>query len=84
MSLSSLPRAIQMFLHAAQAGDGAALRATLHEDAVLTEDGREYRGHAIDEWVDLHSVDQCREILVRTIRSFSAAPLEREVRSKPP
>jgi acetylornithine deacetylase len=40
--------------------------------------------HAIDEWVDLHSVDQCREILVRTIRSFSAAPLEREVRSKPP
>jgi acetylornithine deacetylase len=27
--------------------------------------------HAIDEWVDLHSVDQCRETLVRTIRSFS-------------
>jgi acetylornithine deacetylase len=27
--------------------------------------------HAIDEWVDLHSVDHCREILVRTIRSFS-------------
>jgi acetylornithine deacetylase len=27
--------------------------------------------HAIDEWVDLHSVDQCRETLVRTIRSYS-------------
>jgi acetylornithine deacetylase len=27
--------------------------------------------HACDEWVDLHSVDQCREILVGTIRSFS-------------
>jgi len=27
--------------------------------------------HALDEWVDLHSVDQCREILVRAIRSFS-------------
>jgi acetylornithine deacetylase len=27
--------------------------------------------HAIDEWVDLSSVDQCRETLVRTIRSFS-------------
>jgi hypothetical protein len=52
MSLSSLPPAIQRFLRAAQAGDGAALRATLHEDAVLTEDGREYRGHAIDEWVN--------------------------------
>jgi len=30
--------------------------------------------HALDEWVDLHSVDQCREILVRTIRSFSMTP----------
>jgi acetylornithine deacetylase len=30
--------------------------------------------HAIDEWVDLHSVEQCRETLVRTIRCFSAAP----------
>jgi acetylornithine deacetylase len=29
--------------------------------------------HAIDEWVDLHSVDQCRETLVRTIRSFTGA-----------
>ena len=29
--------------------------------------------HAIDEWVDLRSVDQCRETLVRTIRSFSGA-----------
>jgi acetylornithine deacetylase len=28
---------------------------------------------AIDEWVDLHSVDQCRETLVRTIRSSSDA-----------
>jgi acetylornithine deacetylase len=27
--------------------------------------------HARDEWVDLDSVDQCREILIRTIRSFS-------------
>jgi acetylornithine deacetylase len=27
--------------------------------------------HAVDEWVDLNSVDQCRETLVRTIRSFS-------------
>jgi acetylornithine deacetylase len=29
--------------------------------------------HAVDEWVDLRSVDQCRETLVRTIRSFSGA-----------
>ena len=29
--------------------------------------------HAIDEWVDLNSVDQCRTILVQTIRSFSGA-----------
>jgi acetylornithine deacetylase len=28
--------------------------------------------HATDEWVDLHSVDQCRETLVRTIRSFAS------------
>jgi len=27
--------------------------------------------HAMDEWVDLHSVDQCRQTLVRTILSFS-------------
>jgi acetylornithine deacetylase len=27
--------------------------------------------HAIDEWVDLNSVDQCRDILVRVIRSFT-------------
>jgi acetylornithine deacetylase len=29
--------------------------------------------HATDEWVDLRSVDQCRETLVRTIRSFTRA-----------
>jgi acetylornithine deacetylase len=29
--------------------------------------------HAIDEWVDLNSIDQCRAILVRVIRSFSGA-----------
>jgi acetylornithine deacetylase len=28
--------------------------------------------HAVDEWVDLASIDQCREILVRMIRSFCA------------
>lgn len=27
--------------------------------------------HSVDEWVDLSSVEQCRAILVRTIRSFS-------------
>jgi acetylornithine deacetylase len=27
--------------------------------------------HSIDEWVDLESVDQCREILVRTIFAFA-------------
>jgi acetylornithine deacetylase len=27
--------------------------------------------HAVDEWVDLQSVEQLREILVRTIRSFA-------------
>jgi acetylornithine deacetylase len=26
--------------------------------------------HAVDEWVDLQSVEQCRDILVRTIRCF--------------
>jgi acetylornithine deacetylase len=30
--------------------------------------------HAIDEWVDLNSLDQCCVILARTIRSFSGAP----------
>ena len=29
--------------------------------------------HSIDEWVDLRSMEQCRDILVRTIRSFSGA-----------
>src|SRR5262249_43307098 len=29
--------------------------------------------HAVDEWVDLRSVDQCREILVQTIRTFSSS-----------
>ena len=29
--------------------------------------------HAIDEWVDLNSVEQCREILGRASRSFSGA-----------
>jgi acetylornithine deacetylase len=29
--------------------------------------------HAIDEWVDLNSVEHCREILGRAIRSFSGA-----------
>lgn len=28
--------------------------------------------HAAVEWVDLHSLDQCREVLVQTIRSFCA------------
>jgi acetylornithine deacetylase len=27
--------------------------------------------HAIEEWVDLQSVEQCRETLIRTIRAFS-------------
>ena len=38
--------------------------------------------HAIDEWVDLDSVDQCRATLVQTIHSFSgtgATPLLREI-----
>jgi acetylornithine deacetylase len=26
--------------------------------------------HSVDEWVDLESVDRCREILVRTIRAY--------------
>jgi|SRR5579884_62140 len=34
--------------------------------------------HSIDEWGDLSSVDQCRAILVRTIRSFSGKPSEPE------
>jgi acetylornithine deacetylase len=29
--------------------------------------------HAIDEWVDLRSVEQCRETLDRTIRAFSSS-----------
>jgi acetylornithine deacetylase len=33
--------------------------------------------HALDEWVDLHSVEQCRATLVRTIRSFSGEPWEK-------
>jgi acetylornithine deacetylase len=33
--------------------------------------------HAVDEWVDLNSVDQCRETLARTIRSFSGGVAQR-------
>ena len=29
--------------------------------------------HAVEEWVDLESVNQCRRILVATIREFCGA-----------
>jgi hypothetical protein len=51
MSLSKLSSPTKTVLRAVQAGDGAALRAALGEDAVLTEAGREYRGDGIVDWL---------------------------------
>jgi hypothetical protein len=51
MSLSNLSPPVQRFLSAVQADDGAALRATLGEDAALIDDDREYRGEAVAEWL---------------------------------
>jgi hypothetical protein len=51
MSLSDLSPPVQRFLTAVQAGDGAALRATLGGDAALIEEDREYRGEAVAEWL---------------------------------
>jgi hypothetical protein len=52
MSLSKLPLPIQAFLNAVQAVDGALLRAALGENAVLTEEGRDYRGDGIGDWLN--------------------------------
>jgi hypothetical protein len=52
MSLSKLPPPIQTVLRAVQAGDCAALRAALEENAVLTEEGLDYRGDGIAGWLD--------------------------------
>jgi hypothetical protein len=52
MSLSNLSLPIQTFLNAVQAVDGALLRAALGDNAVLTEEGREYRGNAIVAWLN--------------------------------
>lgn len=52
MSLSDLPCPIETFLRAVQAGDRTALRGTLEDGAVVTEDDREYSGDAISDWID--------------------------------
>ena len=50
MTLSKLSSPIKAFLDAVRAMDGARLRAALGENAVLTEEGREYRGDGIVDW----------------------------------
>lgn len=52
MSLSKLPPPIQTVLCAVQAGDGAALRVALGENAVVTEEGQDYRSDGIAGWLD--------------------------------
>jgi hypothetical protein len=51
MSLSDLPDPIPSFLRAVQAGDGAALRGTLDDGAVLTDDDRDYSCDAASVWL---------------------------------
>ncbi len=62
MSLSNLSPPVQMFLSAVQAGDGAALRATLGDDAALIDEDREYRGDAVAEWLASLSPPRVGEI----------------------
>jgi hypothetical protein len=50
MSLANLPSPIAAFVTATNARDTAALCATLSDNAVLVDQGREYRGEAITEW----------------------------------
>src|SRR4051812_24413586 len=50
VSLQQLPTAITAFLRAAGAHDSSALLATLAEDAVVTERGKELRGEALRRW----------------------------------
>jgi hypothetical protein len=57
-----------MFVRAVQAGDGAALRATLGAGATLSDESREYRGDAIDGW--LKGLPQSR---MKTIRPINEA-----------
>ena len=52
MSLSKLSPPIKRVLRAVQAGDSAALCAALAENAVLTEEGREYRGDGVAGWLN--------------------------------
>lgn len=65
MSLSDLPDPIRSFLHAVRAADGTALRGTLEDGAVLTDDDREYCGDAVSGWLDglsLHRIRTMRPI----------------------
>jgi hypothetical protein len=68
MSLSKLSPPIKQVLRAVETGDGAALRAALGENAVLIEEGREYRGDGIVEWLS-RLVQRCTE----TIRPINEA-----------
>jgi hypothetical protein len=74
MSLPNLSSPIETFLRAFQAGDGAALRAALGDGAVLTEEDREYRGDAIDGWLDGLSLRR-----IGTIRPINKAKRDGEI-----
>jgi len=74
MSLSDLADPIPSFLRAVQAGDGAALRGTLEDGAVLTDDDRDYSGDAVSVWLDGLS---CRR--VKTMRAINEAKHKSEI-----
>jgi hypothetical protein len=50
MSFANLPPHVLVFLRAVQEHDVRSLLASLATDAVLTDEGREYRGEAITHW----------------------------------
>jgi hypothetical protein len=74
MSLSDLPDPIRGFLSAVQAADGVALRGTLEDGAILTDDDREYSGDAVLGW--LGGLPLCR---IRTMRPINEARRKSEI-----
>ncbi|MEJ0019604.1 MAG: hypothetical protein WDN25_24240 [Acetobacteraceae bacterium] len=52
MSLSNLTPPLPVFLSAIQSGDGAMLRGTIGQDAVLADDGQEHRGDDVARWIE--------------------------------
>ncbi|WP_395678123.1 hypothetical protein [Inquilinus sp.] len=74
MSLSDLPDPIPSFLRAVRAGDGGALRGTLEDGAVLTDDGRDHIGDAVSVW--LYGLSGRR---IRTMRAINEAKRRSEI-----